>query len=129
MQMLAELVGDGFFTRRADTESARHGRQHESGVLERREADKCDAVGEIVEKLGGNLDGEPRLAGPAGAGQRHEPDIPSPKHVHQIPDLTRAADQGRRLRRQARPRCRDAARRQHGTGHCKVGILIQDLAL
>ena len=121
---------DGFVTRREDTKSACGGRQDEIGILERGEADKHDAVVEIVEELGGDLYGEPRLARPAGAGQRDEPDLRPPEQVHHLPDLTLASDEGRRagggkLARAAAT----AARRQNGTRYCELRIMIQDLAL
>ena len=77
--MPAKLLGERFATRRKDAESPCDGRQHEVGILERRQADEQDAVGEVVEKLGCSLDGEPRLAGTTGAGQRDEPDVRPPE--------------------------------------------------
>src|SRR5439155_9355166 len=57
-------------------------------------------------------DGEPRLAGPAGAGQREQPHLRTPEQVCHVLDLALATDERRRLRRQARPRRREVPLRR-----------------
>ena len=62
-------LGERLAWRRA---SARCARQNELGVAERGERHPEDAVGEVVDELGRGLEGEPRLAGAAGAGERDQ---------------------------------------------------------
>ena len=62
--MPSELLRDGLATRREDSENQSCGRRDEGGILERRKTDEDDAVGELVEQLGGNLHREPCLTRP-----------------------------------------------------------------
>ncbi len=129
-QIPSELLRDALATRREDPESQSDGRRDEVGILERRKSDEDDAVGELVEQLGSHLHCEPRLARPAGAGQRDEPDFRSPDQIHHLPDLALATNQGRRLTRQAcSRRCGCVAWRRNGVGNRELGIVIQDLPL
>ena len=76
-------------------------RQHEARVGERRERDEVDAVGELVQQLGCDLQGQPRLAGAAGARDRHQPG--APEQVLHLQLLDDAADERMRRLRQVRP--------------------------
>ena len=78
-----------------------------------------------MDKLGGGLHGEPRLAGPAGAGQRDQPDIGTPQQLRHVLDLALATDERRRLARQARPH-RGGAPLRWGR---ELGVVVQDLPL
>ena len=104
LQMPAKIHLERLVARRADAESLGGGGQDEILVLQRREADKHDAVGEIVEKSRGDLDGDSGLARPAGSGQRDELDLRPLEEVGHLADLALATDEGRRLGRQAHPR-------------------------
>jgi len=63
-QVPDEILRDGGATRRRRQEPAARGSRDQTGILERRETDEDDTVGEIVEQLGRHLDGEPRLPVP-----------------------------------------------------------------
>ena len=65
-----------------------------------REVDEEDAVGEVLEGVRRRLDGQPGLADPARAGQRHEPDRVAAQQARQLLELGRAPDQGGRGDRQ-----------------------------
>src|SRR5581483_6086660 len=104
-------------------------RQDEVGILERREADEHDAVGEGVEKPGGGLDRKPRLAYPARAGQRDQPDLLAPEQISHLLGLALATDERRRLRRQVRPHRREVPLRRKRPRRRELGVVIQDLSL
>ena len=59
----------------ADLQGLRDGREHQSGILERRKRYPPDAVGEAVGGAGRGLQRQPRLPDPAGTGQGDEPHI------------------------------------------------------
>jgi len=73
---------------------------HERRVADRRQLDEEDAVLVRVDQLSRHLHAEPGLAGPAGAGQRHQPDVLAAEQPVQGPDLALPPDQRRRLDRQ-----------------------------
>jgi hypothetical protein len=76
-----EVLCERLATRCADPESLRGGRQDEVGILERCKADEHDALGEGVEQSAGGVDGQSRLACPAGAGQCDQSDFGAPEQV------------------------------------------------
>ena len=80
------------------------------GGGQRRELDQPDAVARAVEQLGRGLQRESRLAGAAGAGQRHEPR--APQQVRDVGDLALAPDQRARLLGQVVAQARIAERAQ-----------------
>jgi hypothetical protein len=120
-----EILCKRVATHCADPERLCSGRQDEVGILKRRKAEEDDAVCERVGKLSGGLDGEPRLAGPAGAGQRDQPDIGTPQQLGHVLDLALATDERRRLARQALP-CRGESPLRWGH---ELGLVVQDLSL
>ena len=124
-----EIVCDCLATQCADPESLCSGRKDEVGILERRKADEHNAVGEVVEKSGGGLDGEPRLACPASTGQRDQPNLRTPEQVCHLLDLALATDERRRLTRQGRLRRREGSLRRKGPMGRELGVVIQDLSL
>ena len=69
------------------------------GVADRREVDE-EGPAELGRELRGGREREPRLAGAARAGQRHEPDVRPAGELDQGCELLVAADQRRRLRRE-----------------------------
>ena len=81
-----------------DREARRLGdRDEDGGRLARvREIDEEDAVVVVLEGVRRRLDGQSRLADPARAGQRHEPDRVAAKQARQLLELGRAPDQRRR---------------------------------
>ena len=74
------------------------------------EVDEEDAVGEVLEGVRRGLDGQPGLADPARAGQRHEPDRVAAQQTRQLFELGRASDQRGRGARQVVGRRVDRAR-------------------
>ena len=128
-QMPAKILLERLAIGHADAKSLCGGGQDEILVLQRREADEHDAVGEIVEKPGGDLDRDSGLARPAGSGQRDEPDLRPLEHVGHLADLALPTYEGRGLGRQAHPRPRSAPRRCEAIRHCELGVVIQDLSL
>ncbi len=95
-------------------EASRLGDRDEDGdgFARLRQVDEEDAVGVVLEDVRRRLDGQSRLADPARAGERHEPDRVAPKQPRELVELGRATDQRRRRARQV-VRCRvDRAQRR-----------------
>jgi hypothetical protein len=85
----------------AGVQAADDGLPHHLGVPDRGQRDGEHAVRERLLQRRGRGQRQPRLAGPAGAGQRHQPD-PWPQHRGaQLLNIVIPADQGRRRHRQA----------------------------
>ena len=79
------------------------------------EIDEEDAVGVVLEGLRRRFDRQPRLADPARAGQRHEPNGVAAKQARKLFELSRAAHQRRRGdRKVVRRRVDGAWRRELG---------------
>jgi hypothetical protein len=70
------------------------------GIRHRRERHPPDAVLEALYRFGRSLQREPRLAGPSGTDERHEPMLTQP--LRQLFELPLAPDQRSRLDRQVR---------------------------
>ena len=109
-QMAGKSVA-GVTTAVGDAEGPSNGRQDEAGIRERRQADEEDSVGEVVEELGRNLCGQPRLARAAGPRQGDDPRVRPAEELRHLPDLALAADERRRLERQVRRAGLETARR------------------
>ena len=73
----------------------------ECGVADGLEGNPEDAVGKLLDRVGGELQREPRLAAPAGPGQRHQ--AVGANELTRLRELAPPADQRRRLDRQIRP--------------------------
>jgi hypothetical protein len=86
--------------RLGQTEHLRHGGHDELRVGEACERDEERAVGELLQQLGGDLEGEARLPGAAGAGDRDESSLP--EEPGELRLLDGAADEGVRGERQVR---------------------------
>jgi hypothetical protein len=86
-------------TPRAD--HARDRRQDERGVAHGAEVDEPDAVAEVADELGCDLEREPRLADPARAGERDEPRAASDQ-LEEVGQLLLPADERLELERQVR---------------------------
>ena len=105
---VAEVVEQGCLdvARVLDPERARDLGGNEVGVVDRREPDEVDAVGELAHERAGRLDREARLPRPAGADERDEADAGA-KQAGELrerllsPD--RRAPQHREVRRGGRP--------------------------
>jgi hypothetical protein len=69
---------------------------HERGILLGRQGGEVHAVVEAVRELRARLDREPRLAGPARAGQRDEAHAVAAQERDQLVELRAAADERRR---------------------------------
>ncbi|MDP9356207.1 MAG: hypothetical protein M3Q71_11220 [Chloroflexota bacterium] len=55
--------------------------EHQGGIADRGEIAEGRAIREQFSEFRGHLQGEPRLVGSAGGGQRQEPDIGPPEQV------------------------------------------------
>jgi hypothetical protein len=86
----------------AGADGAGRGLHHELRVAERGERDPPDAVGEVISRLGRGLQRQPRLAGPAGTGERDKADVVAAEERREHLELRRAAQEGRGRHRQVR---------------------------
>jgi hypothetical protein len=73
----------------------------ERGVADRLEGNPVDAVGKLVDRIGRELQREPRLAASAGPGKRHQP--VRANQFARLRELALPADKRCRLDRQVRP--------------------------
>jgi len=78
-------------------------RDNEVGVADRRQTDEGDTVRELGRQVGADLERQPRLADPAGTGQRQQPHTLA-QSGGDLGDLPLAADERRRGRGQGRRR-------------------------
>ena len=60
-----------------------HRGSDQGGVVQRAQIDEPDAIGEVLQQIGGHLQGQPRLAHPAGTGDGQQPDLLADQHVSQ----------------------------------------------
>ena len=72
-------------------------RGHGGGIAHDREVDEEDAVAEVIEQVGGDLQAEARLAGAAGAGEGEQADVGPAQQGEAVGHLLGAADEGRQL--------------------------------
>ena len=121
-----EALGDGLGQRLLallETENVRDRRSQERRVLNGCEVDEGRAVTELGRKLLGHGERQARLAGPARAGQRHEPDVVPAKERRNRCHLEVPSNERRRRSRQvplgARLRLRRGER----------GIVLENRAL
>ncbi len=94
----------------------------ETRLGERRQLDEDDAVLEVVRGVPRRPQGEPRLAGAAGPGQRHETSLRITQERGQTLELLLPSDERGRLRRQV-------VRARGDRGPVERGVLLQDRAL
>ena len=99
----AQVVGNGLHQRviaaLAHADGQGDGRCHQPRVGNRRQVHERDAAIEEVGQIGGDLDGEPRFAGPARAGQRQQPDVGIEQQAVDSRELAGSSDHRRALRR------------------------------
>ena len=50
-----------------------HRGRNQAGIVERAQIDEPDAIGEVLQQIGGHLQRQPRLAHPTRSGERHQP--------------------------------------------------------
>jgi hypothetical protein len=106
--VLADVVGDGV-DRRAGalddgSQRGRHAPHHLVRLVDRGQRHEDGAAAVTAVESFADGDGEARLADPAGAAQRDEPDTGGVEQRDDRVDIGVAADQRRRGRRQRRPR-------------------------
>ena len=93
-----ERVEQRLFGHLAHAERLRDQRQNLIRIRDAREWNEEGAVGEVIERIGGDLQGEASLAGAAGAEQRDEAHVgPSEQPVTEVVALALAPDERGRL--------------------------------
>ena len=96
-QVPAKILSELLAARPLNVKDPCDGRQDELGIRKRREPDEENAVGEVVQQVGRNLQGQPRLARSSGAGQGEHSDVGLLQHSGHLTHLALAADERRRL--------------------------------
>ena len=111
--MFLHRVEDGASGHLGDAQGPGHGRRNQRRVGHRGQVDEKGAVPELLQHLGGDLKGQPGLAGAPGSGEGEEP-WPGEEPLD-LGDLLLAADERGELRGEVvRPGV-------HGAGRWEVG--------
>ena len=123
--LVAEMLGQRLLRRGAfrHIERVRDRRLEQLRIANRREVDEDGAVAKLGAELGGDGEREPRLAGSARAGQRHEPHVVAPEQAGDRRGFEPAADERRGRHRQ--PNATRLGRFRGG----ERGVLAQHLPL
>ena len=71
-----------------------------AGIVERAQIDEPDAIGEVLQEVGGHLQRQPRLAHPAGSGERQQAHVVPPRAGRRPGNLLLPPEKRGRLERQ-----------------------------